>query len=474
LAPPRAALLLGGLIGLATLALYARSLLFPMLVGDDWPMLYQAWTWPRTVEGLWVPTNEHAMPLGRLVAFVMVRLVPADALPLAGVAAGVVSLLLALPLVYALVRRELGHPFYGLAAVTLFGVTSVYQSSVYWFACSFWVLGLDTTLLALLAAQRWRQTGRGLYLDLCALACLLAPGWYAGGVLAGPLCCLYLLPPQKAGAAGGRFGRASAAPLLGTLLFLAVSLPRTAEAIMHLPHYGGETAVEAFHPDVGLVNAGRSVVDNLLVGALGFCVGDFPLPAWLSGVVLAAAAAAAGWWLWQAPDRRLIVLGLGMILCNYWLIFSARANWGYGGGLATNPSSGRYHLAPQLGLVLVVCGGLPGRAGRWFRPAADGRLTRGQFRALLLLIGICFVSQAPRGALCVFGYDPGQAEGIRALEAVDARCREHHIDAATARAALPPIRVPGCSWDGREFLRGSDDPRPVDVEEARRLLQGGE
>jgi hypothetical protein len=502
--PSRAALLLGGLIGLTTLALYARSLLFPMLMHDDFPILHGSWTWPKTVDALWVTHNEHAMPLGRLLAFGVIRLVPAGALPLAGVAVGVVSLLLGLALVYALVRRELGHPFYGLTAATLFGVTSVYQSCVYWFACSFWVLGLDTALLALLAAQRWRQTGRGLYLDLCALACLLAPGWYAGGVLAGPLCCLYLLPPQKAGApltpsplpprgergetliplsprgergrgeGGGRFGRFAVTPLLGTLLFLAVSLPRTGEAIMHTPHYGDQTALEAFHPDVGLVNAGRSVVDNLLVGALGFYVMDHPLPAWLSGVVLAAAAAALGWWLWQAPDRRLIVLGLGFILFSYWLIFSARANWEYGAQLATGPSAGRYHLLPQLGLALVVCGGLPGRGGRWFRLSADGRLTRGQCRALLLLIGICFAVQAPRAVICVFPYHPDQTEALRALEAVDARCREHHISAATARAALPPVYMTSCPVSVWEFLRGSDDPRPVDVEDARRLLQGDE
>ena len=75
------------------------------------------------------------------------------------------------------------------------------------------------------------------------LWCLLAPGWFASGVLAGPLCCLYLLWPQRPDEAGGRTGRWALTPLLGTLLFLAVSLPRTAAIINTLPHYQGPEIV---------------------------------------------------------------------------------------------------------------------------------------------------------------------------------------------------------------------------------------
>src|SRR5262249_60566507 len=98
---------------------------------------------------------------------------------------------------YLFVRRELGHPFYGLVAISLFGVTSIYQQAVGWFSTSFSVLTLDMLLLGLLAAQRWRQTGRSWHLALCVLWCGLAPAWFASGVLAGPLCGLYLLVPQR-------------------------------------------------------------------------------------------------------------------------------------------------------------------------------------------------------------------------------------------------------------------------------------
>src|SRR5205807_1011957 len=106
---------------------------------------------------------------------------------------GPLSVLLAMALLGLFVRRELGHPLYGLVAATLFGVTSTYQQAGYWFASSFSVLSLLFVLLGLLAAQSWRRTGRGLHLDLAVLWCLAAPAWFASGVLAGPLCCLYLL-----------------------------------------------------------------------------------------------------------------------------------------------------------------------------------------------------------------------------------------------------------------------------------------
>ncbi len=184
----------------ACLLLYARSLVGPVVFYDDFQILTQSWTWEKTLDGLWVPQNEHAMPLGRLLTFALEWLVGRPSrLPLVTCLFGPLLLLLSLPLVYVFVRRETGHPFYALLALVLFAVTSVYHQAIWWFAASFSVLSLDTMLLGLLAAQRWRQTGRASYLFLTALACLLAPGWFAIGVLAGPLCCLYLFPRGERG-----------------------------------------------------------------------------------------------------------------------------------------------------------------------------------------------------------------------------------------------------------------------------------
>src|SRR5436309_12440767 len=120
------------LIGAATLALYARPLLFPVAAYDDWQILTQSWTWEETRAGLWVPQNEHAMPLGRLLTYALVRLAGRPTwVPYFAAAMGPAALLAGLPLLYLFVRRELGHPFYGLLAGALFAVTAVYQQAAW-------------------------------------------------------------------------------------------------------------------------------------------------------------------------------------------------------------------------------------------------------------------------------------------------------------------------------------------------------
>ena len=256
--PNCAALWLAALTAFATLCLYLQPLGWPILLQDDFQILSQSWTWERTRAGLWVPQNEHAMPLGRLLTFGLDKLAGGPSgLPLAAALVGPVALLLGLPLVYRFVGRELGHPLYGVVALILLGVTSVYQQAVFWFAASFSIFALDMLLLGLLAAQHYRWTGHAPWLAVCALCCALAPCWFASGILAGPLCCLYLLLPERGSWPGTgqtwlRFALLRATPLLGSGLFLAVSLPLTAQTINHLPHYQDQ------HTDaLGGVSAGH-------------------------------------------------------------------------------------------------------------------------------------------------------------------------------------------------------------------------
>jgi len=461
----------------AFLLLHGRSLIGPVLFYDDFQILARSWTWQRTWEGLWVPHNEHAMPLGRLFSFALEALAGRlPRLPFFTCWVGPLALLLGLVLVYVFVRCELGHPFYALFAVILFAVTSVYHQAVWWFAASFAVLSLDTMLLGLLAVQRWRQTGRGFYLDLAVLACLCAPAWFALGILAGPLCCLYLLPLGHLRKPSGSTRHWTLAPLAGTALFLALSLPRTAEAILHTDHYGERTAVEAFHPLIGLQYTARSLVDNLLLGLVG--VTGVALPGWCIAMLLPLVAALGVWWWRQAKEHRLMLLGLGLIASSYLLCYSARALWDY--QQMVTPAFARYHLLPHLGLVLFFCGGLPARANRWFTLDEERAITTRQRRFFYGLIGICFLFQLPRGLLCSsptgwhqFTEMREQQAALRRIEEVDARCRQHRISVAAARQALGRLDIPLSLnvIDGGDFLLGSDNPRPLPTEEIRRLLE---
>src|SRR5205085_7910701 len=118
-------------------------------------------------------------------------------------------------------------------------------------------------------------------------------------------------------------------PLLGTVVFLAVTLPLTARRIMRLPHYHDQTALEALQPLVGFEYTCRSVVDNLLPGLFGVGGLTFPLPV-VAGVLLLFSCFSLWWWQ-RAPARSLVLLGLACIGISYLLIYSARANFSYVG-----------------------------------------------------------------------------------------------------------------------------------------------
>jgi hypothetical protein len=478
--PKQAIRRLIGFTCLAALILHLYPVCRPVILFDDFAMLARSLTWRAAWRNLWVPSNEHAMPLGRLSTALLLQIAGRQTnYPLVTAIQGPLALLAGMGLLYLFVRRELGHPWYALVAVILFGVTSIYQQAVGWFSASFSILTMDTFLLALLAVQAWRQERKAVYLALCAAACGLALGWFASGILAGPLCSAYLLgevahkqnatdtarvrrfAPWFASAA------AALAPVLGTAAFLAISLPRTANAIMYTEHYEGETALQAFHPLVGLMNTGRSLVDNLALGAIG--ISGLTCPLAVVPVVLLGFIGVVVWWWRPVKNRRLLVLGTALIVMSYWLVYSARAEWGYD-GMMMLPNWGRYHLLPQLGLALLVVGGLP----RYKSPLEpDGALSPLQLRLLYFMIATLFVIQLPRAIFATPLADTAQYAVLRQIEETDTRCREHHISADTAREALSRLRVPECndSDNGWDLLRGSDDPWPWSVEEVRRLIK---
>ena len=69
--------------------------------------------------------------------------------------------------------------------------------------------------------------------------------------------------------------------------------------------------------------------------------------------------------------------------------------------------------------------------------------------------------------------DARQQEQLRLVDAVDARCRQHHVSAESAREALEPLpMIGGTEVDNAwALLRGSNDPCAMAATEVRRLLQ---
>jgi hypothetical protein len=163
-----------------------------------------------------------------------------------------------------------------------------------------------------------------------------------------------------------------------------------------------------------------------------------------------------------------------LLVLSYWVTYSFRTAWPYEAMMIRWT---RYNLFPFLGLVLVVCGGLPGRQGSLFQLEPSGRLTGGQVRGLAFLVGLLFLLQFPLGLLGHLRQDPDatrQMASLRRVEEVDDLCRRHGIAAGAARQALGRLEIPYSGEppriDGWEFLQGSPDPRPIDGEAVRDLL----
>lgn len=468
----------------AGLGLHAYPLWRPWLFDDDFGILAGSRAWASTLANLWRPWNDHAMPLGRLSTWALMQLSGrAVWLPLTAALQGPLAMIAGMGLLYAFVRRELGHPFYGLVAMILFGVSLKYNEAVRWFAASFAVLSMDTMLLALLAAQHGQRTGRGRDLALSALAAALAPAWFSLGLLAGPACSLYLLtrPGQAPSVytlpldrrAAWRQIAAALVPLIGTLAYFAVAIPLSGAGVQHAAHYAGRTALQVCDPVAGLELTGRTLVDNLLLGlhAMGRTCPRRLVPL----VLLPLVGAAYLWWRQPRAQPRLLVLGLWLIICSYWLVYSFRWPWPYEDMMV---GWTRYNLLPYLGLVLFVCGGLPARAGTLFVLDPGGCLTRRQAWALGGLAGLMFLLQFPPSLL---GHlrtdrDPGpQRAALCQVDEVQARCQAHGISAEAACAALPRLDIPYSGdpipgINGWELLKGSDQPRPLTADEVRRLL----
>jgi hypothetical protein len=475
---PRAArlpaLALGCLATFAVTLLYAPWISDPHIRYDDFNFLTKSRTWTATRDNLWQPMNEHVMPLARMAAGALMQIVPRQSsIPQAAQVQGVVAVVAGMWLLYAFVRRELGHPFYGVIAMTLWGVTSTYYECVTWYSASFFTLALDMTLLALLAAQAYRRSRRWYALAVCAVCCALAPAVHGTALLAGAWCALYLVFAERDDPRGDFSARrplaVASVPVVGTIAFLAMSLTASAGRIVHAEHYRGKSVFAAFNPREGLENTLRTLADNQVPGAFGIwdrhSTFSWPMVLTIFAVLVVLSVL---WWR-AAPQRRLLALGLALTIGSDFLVYGARADWGYE---RTVHNWTRYHLFPHLGLVLFIVGGLRRFEGRWLALAPTGAFSRRQSIALTALIGVMLAVHWPRSHRSHFSAPPEQFAILQRVERVDARCLRARIDGETARQALGFLQFPlGFEGDNAwDFLRCSSSPVPMSVDAARALL----
>lgn len=441
--------LLLAVIVVASLLVHMGTLVAPVIQNDDFVIVQQSWTWERTRANLWEPMNEHCWPVFRLAVYAIDQCSGGiTGVPLAAMVFSRLALIAAVCGLYLFVKRERG-PFAGLVAAMVFGVTAVYAEGVYWLAASPGVACVATAAVALLGGQRWVHEKRWTGLVTAVLASAVAPGWFGGGALVGPLVGLYLF--------GRRPGRwwAWAMPVAATAAYFAVCVPLAGERMTRPPHHGGKSAVQAFDPLTAVGNTGRAVTDQLVLGSVG--VREVSCPVWVAAVVTPLAVAAWVWWWRRAGWSRAVLVGAAFVLLTYLLAYGMRAAWSYPDLLVR---WSRYNIFPQFGLAVVIGCGMSGAAA--VTPRRQW-LVLGMTAALLVI-------------QLRHGYFSGPHAGsvshdqLRRVEEVDARCREHRIAADDASAVMTADN-PGFPHEYLwQCLWGSPNPEPRSPDEVRRLL----
>jgi len=134
-----------------------------------------------------------------------------------------------------------GHRFYGLVATIVFGVSLKYNQAATWYSASFLTLMLVTLLLALLSAQNWRQNRPDIVNDLVHCLGDFSAAWFPSGILAGLWCFLYLAPQEdELRPLSWRERSMALLPFLGTLAYLAISLPQNLDRLFVAKRIGGQ------------------------------------------------------------------------------------------------------------------------------------------------------------------------------------------------------------------------------------------
>ncbi len=409
---------------------HLTRLRWPSLFSDDVIRIAHLQTMP--LRGMLVrPFNEHLAPLFELVSWLTWHLA-GERLGAAAVAFTLASFLpfgLCLLALGALARRELGSTTSALAVVAAVSLSAVHVETVWWYSASSFTWALLGTLLAWRGVLFWEDaTGRKGRIGggmLALMAALAAPACSAIGLIAGPLAALRALNLS------GRRGRdrlvIAALAIVGTLLYL------TFAAAFRYRDVLTESVARNADPRTGFLSICRGPIDVLLPGLLGmgnidrFLSGGRDLALFGLGGVAALVLA------WRSPRRRPVVLGgLGLILGGYGLTYPFRTVHGPHWILEVQ----RYHLLPQVGLVLVLAAALRPWLARFDANPRRAWLAGTALAALLLL-----AHRAEMRTLAKFYRFPEQARTLAALDHLETVCRSRGISRAQALAALDPIRT---------------------------------
>jgi hypothetical protein len=371
---------------------------------------------------LFLPFNEHMAPLFNVVSWVAWRLAGRRLvhMPLALTLASLVPFALCLAALGLLVRRAFGSTTAALGAVAALNLSSLYVEVFWWYSASSFAWALLWTLVVLLALGRGGRAG---WVG-AAVAAMLAPACSAIGLLAGPAGAVRALAAADRPSRRDRLAGASAA-MAGTLLYLAVcSLFRYRDVLADSVRTKGDLGA-------GLRAAARAPVVVLVPELFGVREAYRWTPPRLDLALAGVALVAALAWARRSRNRPWVLVGLVLILGGYALTYCVRAEFGRPWIFVVQ----RYHLFPQVGLLLLLAAALAPRLRR-----LDARPARGLAAATglaVLLLAAHLGEMKARARALRF---PDQARTLAALERLAATCTRLGITRDQALYVLDPVR----------------------------------
>jgi hypothetical protein len=433
------------------------------LLHDDFEYTASSRDWATTLNHLFEPHNTHVVPVFRFWTFVLVALAARLIdLPAIFAAAGYLTLVAAMLAMCCVVARETRQTAAGLSAMAILGISTVTHPSVTWFSAGQALWAGAAILVTIAIAQSWYEKRGSLRLVALALAALLAPAIWSGGLLAGPAAITYL---------GFRkpFGFRKPAVLLGgvTLGYVVLIL------ISSQRQMGAAGAVwESGHdlwprPVQALLHSAQALVEACVGGNLGLDAITAP------GQAVALLFALAVLHAWTrggfARINPLEASGATIAVGSCLLIYGFRGTQPY----SSLRALGWYHTLPQVGAILFA-------AGWWTALSVPkpGRMSLGQAARVLSLVIVFCLIQVPRATRHLIDEAPAFAPNEAAtfpntrMRAARARYFKHEFHDRQLRALARLDRVNQILSDlgaspeslrdvfGRAFVPGISEKQP--------------
>jgi hypothetical protein len=397
----------------------------PSLFCDDVVRIELQRTLPLS-ERLFRPFNEHVAPAFELVtwatwAIAGKRLTHA---PLTFTLASLLPFVLCLAVLGILVWQESGSRVAALSAMAMLSISALYVEVAWWYSASTFTWALLATLLAWLFARLARVNGGWKWWLGSVMASALAPACSAIGFLAAPVAALRAFTePECPNLRRSRW--LPLVPLLGVAFYFGVCAPFRVHGVL------AQGVQASSNRWLGIVAALRAPVDVLIPRMVGIRDLDLRMPRGLDLLAFLVLLVVVLAWSLRSRLRPVILGGVFLVLGGYSLIYPFRHTEGAHSLLQVQ----RYHLFPQVGLILVVSSWL----GPRLRRLDDSLIAAAAVPTGLALLFLTIHWSPLKGQARYLRF-PEQTATLAALERLEAFCKPLGVTRSQALAALDPLQ----------------------------------